>query len=314
MFPSDFQAPRVWEWNLALQQALGKDQTLTVSYVGTAGRKLLYVVAYPVVTVNIYPVAYTDNSGSSAYNALQVRYERHLSRGLTASMGYTWSHSIDTNSSDTTACVPGVFEPPSSNRGDSDFDIRQSFHAGFSYNIPAVPGAAWMKTLTGGWGLDGIITAQTGLPINVTIQRNIGFGTYAFRPDLIAGVPEWIDNPNVAGGRQINPAALIVAAAAVQGDLGRNALRGFDLVQLDLSARRSFRLTDRVRLLFRADVFNTLNHPNFANPVDFIGSGLFGISTGTIANSGVGGGAFGLNSIFSIGGPRAAQLSLTLEF
>jgi hypothetical protein len=105
-----------------------------------------------------------------------------------------------------------------------------------------------------------------------------------------------------------------VPAAPVQEDLGRNALRGFDLVQTDLPARRTFRITDRVSLLFRADVFNALNHPNFANPVDFIGSGLFGISTATVANSGVGGGAFGLNSIFNIGGPRAAQFSLKLQF
>jgi hypothetical protein len=274
----------------------------------------LYVVSYPVVTANTYSVTYSDNSGSSDYNALQVQYQRHLSHGLAVNMGYTWSHSIDTNSSDTSTYVPGVFEPPSSNRGDSDFDIRQSFHGGFSYDIPAAPGAAWAKALTGGWGLDGIITAHTALPINVTFKRNIGFGSYDFRSDLVAGVPEWIDNPNVAGGRQLNPAALVVPATAVQGDLGRNALRGFDLVQTDLSMRRSFHIAERVSLVFRADVFNALNHPNFANPVPFIGSGLFGISTGTIANSQVGGGAFGLNSIFNVGGPRAAQLSLKLQF
>jgi hypothetical protein len=105
-----------------------------------------------------------------------------------------------------------------------------------------------------------------------------------------------------------------VPTTAVQGDLGRNALRGFDLVQADLSARRSFRLTDRVSLLLRADVFNAFNHPNFANPVASVGSGLFGVSTGTAANSQLGGGAFGVNSIFNMGGPRAAQLSLKLEF
>jgi hypothetical protein len=314
MYPSDFQAPRVWEWNLALQQALGKDQTLTVSYVGAAGRKLLYVVGYPIVTANIYTVTYTDNSGSSDYDALQVQYERHLSHRVVANMGYTWSHSIDTNSSDTSAYVPGVVEPPSSNRGDSDFDIRQSFHGGFSYNIPAAPGSPRIKALSGGWGMDGIITAQTGLPIDITSRRDIGFGTYDFRPDLVGEVPEWIDNPNVAGGRQLNPAAFVVPSTAVQGDLGRNALRGFNLVQTDLSVRRSFRLIERVSLIFRADMFNAFNHPNFANPVASIGSGLFGISTGTIANSQVGGGAFGLNSIFNAGGPRAVQISLKLQF
>ncbi|HXJ44466.1 MAG TPA: hypothetical protein VNH18_34585, partial [Bryobacteraceae bacterium] len=314
MFPADFRAPRVWEWNIAIQQALSSNETLTIAYAGSAGRKLLYVVSYPIVTANIYTVTYSDNSGTSDHNGLQIQYERRFSHHLTASAGYTWSHSIDTNSSDTMASVPGVFEPPSSNRGDADFDIRQALHGGFSFNIPAVPGAGWVRAVTGGWGLDGIVTAQTGLPIDVTFKRNIGFGSYAFRSDLVTGVPMWLDNPNVAGGRQLNPAALVVPASAVQGTLGRNALRGFPLVQTDLSVRRSFRILEKVDLVVRGDLFNAANHPNFANPVPTPGSGLFGISTATVANSQVGGGAFGLNSIFNIGGPRAVQLSLKLEF
>ena len=314
MFPPDLQAPRVWEWNLAAQQALGEDQELTVAYVGSAGRKLLYVTSYPVVTANIYSVTWTDNSGSSDFNALQLQYQRRLSHRLASNMSYTWSHSIDTNSSDTSINVPGVFEPAASNRGDSDFDIRQLFHGGFSYSLGAAPGAARFKALTGGWGLDGIVTAQTSLPINITSSRDIGFGSYDFRPELVAGVPEWIDNPDVAGGRQLNPAAFVVPAAAVQGNLGRNTLRGFDLVQADLSARRSFRVTQRVSLVFRTDMFNAFNHPNFANPIASLGTGLFGISAGTKSNSQFGGGAFGLNSIFNAGGPRAAQLSLKLQF
>lgn len=314
MFPSDFQTPRVWEWNLSLQQAFGKDQMLSLSYVGSAGRKLLYVTAYPLVTANIYSVVYTDNSGSSDYNSLQVQYARHMSHGLSASASYTWSHSIDTNSSDTSVNAPGVFEPAASNRGDSDFDIRQSFHAGASYNLPTLRTVAWAKTLTGGWGLDGIITAQTGLPIDITFARDIGFGSFPFRPDLVLTAPEWISDSSVAGGKRINPAAFVVPTAPVQGGLGRNAFRGFDLVQTDLSLRRSFHITEAVRLIFRADLFNALNHPNFASPVPNLASGLFGISTATTANSEVGGGAFGLNSIFNVGGPRAAQVSLKLEF
>jgi Carboxypeptidase regulatory-like domain/TonB dependent receptor/TonB-dependent Receptor Plug Domain len=314
MFPSDFQAPRVWEWNLTFQQALGRNQTLSVAWVGAAGRKLPYVTAYPLVTANIYSVVYTDNSGSSDYNSLQVQYERHISHGLAINASYTWSHSLDTNSSDTSVNVPAAFELPSLNRGDSDFDIRHSLHAGISYNIPAFRGAAWMKALTEGWGVDGIVTSQTALPVNITFTRDIGFGSYPFRPDLVSGILQWIDDPNVAAGKRLNPAAFVVPATPIQGDLGRNALRGFDLVQTDLSARRSFRIEKGLRLIFRADLFNALNHPNFASPVAIVGSGLFGISTGTTANSEVGGGAFGLNSIFNVGGPRAAQLSLRLEF
>jgi hypothetical protein len=314
IFPSDFQAPRVWEWNVALQQAFSKDQTLTAAFVGAAGRKLLYVVAYAEVTANIYPVLYTDNSGRSDFDSLQIQYQRRLIHGLTANMGYTWSHSIDTNSSDTSPNVPTVFEPAPLNRGNSDFDIRHSFHGGFSYSIPGARGADWIKALSSRWGLDGIVTAQTSVPIDVTSRRDFGFGGYDFRPDVEPGVRPWIENPDVAGGMQLNPAAFVVPATATQGDLGRNTLRGFDLVQADLSARRSFRVAEGVNLLFRADMFNALNHPNFANPSGSLGSALFGTSPGTIANSQVGGGAFGLNSVFNIGGPRSAQLSLKLAF
>jgi hypothetical protein len=83
---------------------------------------------------------------------------------------------------------------------------------------------------------------------------------------------------------------------------------------VDFSARRAFRVAEGVSLMLRADLFNVLNHPNFANPIGSLGSGLFGLSSGTVANSEVGGGAFGLNSVFNIGGPRAVQLSLKLQF
>src|SRR5262249_50067511 len=142
----------------------------------------------------------------------------------------------------------------------------------------------------------------------------IGFGSYDFRPDLVGGVAAWINDRNVAGGKRINPAALAAPLSQVQGNLGRNAFRGFNLVQTDLSVRRSFGVTDKATLTFRADLFNALNHPNFANPISVIGAGLFGISTASVANSQVGGGVFGLNSLFNIGGPRAVQVSLKLQF
>lgn len=314
MFASNLSGPRVWEWNLTLEQALGKDQTLTLGYVASVGRRLLYSVAYPIVTSNIYSVVYTDDSGSSSYHSLQLHYERRLSLGLAANASYTWSHSIDTNSSDTTTYVPGVYQPPSSNRGDSDFDIRQALHGGFSWNLPGASAHTAIRTLTAGWGLDGILTVQTALPVNVVLRRDIGFGTYDFRPDLVGGVPVWINDSTVGGGRRINPAALATPPAATQGNLGRNALRGFDLVQTDLSVRRAVRIADKASLTFRADLFNSLNHPNFANPIPVIGSGLFGFSTASVADSQVGGGAFGLNSLFNIGGPRTVQLSLKLQF
>jgi hypothetical protein len=91
--------------------------------------------------------------------------------------------------------------------------------------------------------------------------------------------------------------------------LGRNALRGFGLSQVDFSLRRHFRFAESAGLQFRADFFNVFNTPNFANPQGTLTSGNFGRSTQTL-NAALG----GLNSQFQIGGPRSVQLALKLEF
>jgi hypothetical protein len=83
------------------------------------------------------------------------------------------------------------------------------------------------------------------------------------RPNLVPGVPLWISDPNVAGGREINPAAFTIPTGAVQGDLGQNALRGFGATEVDLTLRRQFQLWERLALQARADFFKIFNHPNF---------------------------------------------------
>jgi hypothetical protein len=313
VFPRDFSLPRTTEWNVTVEQALGASQALTVSYVGAAGRDLLYTAYYLNVTSQNYTVINNQNAGSSDYEALQIQFQRRLSRGLSSIVGYTWGHSIDTNSIDVGIRLPATENlSASSNRGSSDFDLRHVLHASASYSIPGVNGKSWLGAITRNFGLDGILTAQTAFPFDVTQTRNIGFGSFALRPDVVPNLPLWINDPNVAGGRRLNPTAFVVPANR-QGDLGRNTLRAFDLIQLDLSARRSFRLTERFGLLLRADMFNLLNHPNFASPTSTIGSGLFGQST-ALANTQLGYGLSGLNPLFQLGGPRSIQLSLRLQF
>jgi hypothetical protein len=125
----------------------------------------------------------------------------------------------------------------------------------------------------------------------------------------------WIANPNVAGGKEINKAAFTTPTGPVQGDLGRNALRGFDATQVDLTLRRQFKLHDRLALQARADVFNIFNHPNFGPPTNYLSSPLFGQSTQMLgASLGSGGQNGGLNPLYQIGGPRSVQLALKLQF
>jgi len=101
----------------------------------------------------------------------------------------------------------------------------------------------------------------------------------------------------------------------MQGNFGRNVLRGFGASQVDVGLQRQFRVTEKLRLRFRAEFFNIFNHANFGNPTNNLTNPLFGRSTQTLANSlGAGGASGGFNPLYQIGGPRSIQLALKLQF
>ena len=135
--------PRTYQWNVALEQSLGSSQSLSLTYIGAIGRDLLRVTNLFNVNSNFQFVNLTDNSATSDYHALQLKFQRRLSQGLQALASYTFSHSIDIASTDAFATylnTPGAFASPNIDRGDSDFDIRHSFTAGVTYDLPS-PGS-----------------------------------------------------------------------------------------------------------------------------------------------------------------------------
>jgi hypothetical protein len=99
--------------------------------------------------------------------------------------------------------------------------------------------------------------------------------------------------------------------------LGRNAVPGLGSVQADLSLARRFVFTEQLNLQFRADAFNVLNHPNFANPSGTVllsSSGVLAFTNGGVATQMLSQGLGGLNALYQVGGPRSIQLSLKLQF
>ena len=134
------------------------------------------------------------------------------------------------------------------------------------------------------------------------------------RPNVVPTEPFYLYPPGAPGGKIINAAAFSIPASG-QGDLGRNALRGFGATQWDMTLRRQFKLTERFSLQARGDLFNILNHPNFGSPINYLSSPMFGQSTQTL-NTWLGGGgqSGGLNPLYQIGGPRSIQLALKLQF
>jgi len=323
VFDPEIVPPRTFEWNVALQQSLGTMQTISVSYVGASGRDLLrreFVAGnspnFPSSGIDI-----TTNTATSEYHALQIQLQRRLARGIQGLASYSWSHSIDIASNDFDDQIPSTHVLPEVNRGSSDFDVRHTFNAAFVYDLPRL-GEGALGWILQGWSVEGIFTARTAMPVNVTVIRTFKPDRIAVNPDLVPGVPLYLSDSTIAGGKRINPAAFATPLEQRQGNLGRNALRGFPVYELDLSVGRVFNVRQAIKLQLRADAFNLLNHPNFADPSGSLGvfrpplspNSLFGVSTAMLANTPVDGVTTGLTPLFHTGGPRSLQISLRLDF
>lgn len=328
LFDPNLQLPRVYQWNLALEQSLGSNQTFSLTYIGAAGRKLLQQQMNSgtvLKNANFRSITVTRNTATSDYHSMQLQFQRRLSRGLQILASHSWSHSIDIASRDsaTVETFPGL--PPEIDRGSSDFDLRHSFRLAATYELPKLKGGILTKTLLHQWAFDAIYTAQSGSPVDVTYFRSPAFNalTIQARPDLIEGVPLYVDDPTVAGGQRINRAAFSIPTTDRPGSLGRNILLGTPVSQLDFVVRRSFKLSERARLNFRTEFYNLFNHPNFARPSSLLGTLDFGTLIPnsnfgrpvTMLNRGLGGSqTSGLNALYQIGGPRSIQFSLRLDY
>jgi Carboxypeptidase regulatory-like domain/TonB dependent receptor len=316
----DLKLPRTYEWNLALEQSFSS-QTLSITYVGAVGRDLLRsTVLNPagVGNPNFDFVFLTDNTATSDYNALQLKFQRRLLKGLQALASYSFSHSIDISSTDAAFAYldPTVSATnPDMDRGDSGFDVRHSFTGAVIYALPAPGANGVLHKILENWSLDNFVIIRSAPPVDIVgAQISAGVGVFTPRPDIKPGLPLVLYGSQYPGGKAFNPGAFIPAPNGQQGDLGRNVLRGFGAWQADLGLQKQCHMTDKIALRFRAEFFNIFNHPNFGSPDNTLTSPLFGQSTQTLANSLAGGNNAGFNPLYQVGGSRSIQLALKLQF
>jgi hypothetical protein len=265
-----------------------------------------------------------ESSAESNYHSLQTSL-RVKRRKLTANANYIWSHSIDT-ASDGQDYVPNASQPdnsynPAGERANSNFDSRHRFSANFLYELPL------------GFAFNGVVSMQTGQPVNVNYLFEGDFngsGEYFGRPDVVGDPYAGRSAPD----RFLNASAFAVpcrwvaadegCAAGSQhfGSLGRNAITGPSFHQVDLSVTKTFRLRESVKATLRLDAYNVFNHPNFSNPllpsfgVDFLAGSLpdaRGRGTGSIpilTTPDVGSG----NPYLGGGGARNLQAGIRVAF
>jgi Carboxypeptidase regulatory-like domain/TonB dependent receptor/TonB-dependent Receptor Plug Domain len=300
----NLKLPRTIHFNLGLEQSLGGNQAVSLSYVGSAGRRLYRTELYQNQVRDFSQLRIVRNADRSDYHAMQAQYRRRLSRDLQVLAHYTLSKSLDTSSSEAQMYLPIIWSSPDQNRAPSDFDRRHSFAVAATYGIWS-PKAGTGRSILGNFWLDATFRAMSASPVD--INSSSGTLGVVLRPDVVPGIPHILDDPSAPGGHRFNRAAFVIRPDN-NGTLGRNALRGFPLSQLDMAVRREFAV-GLTKLQLRAEAFNILNHPNFGNPVGVLTNSSFGTAI-QMLNRNIG----GLNALYQIGGPRSIQFALKLQF
>jgi hypothetical protein len=320
--------PYMVQYNFNIQRQLFAGTILTVGYVGARGVHLFVGTeqnpVVPTIVDGVYHFSTLVNGnivsnprenphfsyladdvpgGYSRYNALQVSLNHQLSRNVQVQVAYAYSGCMDNGGSTLGALAnnsSSLSQNPFDRRldyGPCPQDIRQTLRVNGVYLLPFHG-----NRLVEGWQLSGIVTSTTGLPYNIStgfdsIGYNEGLqpGTIP-RPNYIAGCKLQVGNVN----EWFNPACLTVAPPGTAGDLGHNEGRGPHLQNTDLSLSKETRLTEVLRMQFRAEVFNIFNHANFALPN---ASAFTAGASGACTASGAGCGAIN---------PEAGQITNTV--
>ena len=291
----------VSQWNISIQRQFAKDIVFETGYAASHGVHSPFLVSdvntvQPTATPQGYVWPTPRGSGtklwpafgnvtpvmwqvSSTYEALRLRLQKRLARGFQAQVAYTYAKSLDTGSSSiqaaTTNAVTSLPLFDSHIRKSlSDFDLRQNFVINGLWEIPGLRTSIQpLGLLTHGWQLGTLFQASSGLPLSVIIAGDaLGLNSsvpYNF-PDRL-NLPG-CDNP-INPGNPLNYIKTSCFAAPTPatrlGNAGRNVAIGPGLLNWDFSAIKNTRIAafgEKFNLQFRAEIFNTLNHTNFASP------------------------------------------------
>jgi hypothetical protein len=312
VFPQHLQLPYTLQWNVSADQAFGSAQSLTLSYVGSSGRRLLqgqYLdlssLATNFIAIQRYPNGLTSN-----YQALQLKFQRSVTKGLQSLISYAWSHSLDYGS--TNASFPLTY-------GNSDFDVRHNLQAGVTWNIPHVNENGVANALLNDWGVDGRVNIRSAFPITLTgnLFEDATGSYYYTGVNYNSANPIYLYGSQYPGGRAINggpnvssaSAAFTLPVGAAAGNASRNFVRAFGATQVNCAVRRDFHIVENLSMQFRAEAFNVFNHANFGYIDPSLGDLHFGQAT-KMLNSSLG----SMSSLYQQGGPRSMQFSLKLAF
>ncbi len=287
----------IQSWNFIIQRELPGQIVASVGYVGTAlvnGFAFLDINASQIPGSGhagrpLYakfrrtvPTREFDGRTHSIYHSLQLTLDRRVARGLFLKGAYTYSKAIEMAAySDWTGFTWNAASVFHRNRSTASHDIPHIFQLGYVYELPFGDGGKWAThglpgALLGGWQINGIFSAYQGRPYTLSASgASLNMPGNAQTPDQI--------KPKVAklgkvgdDGTWFDTTAFVPVTEVRFGNVGRNTMRGPGVVNLDLSLFRTFRLTEKLKLEFRAESFNLSNTPHFTTPTSSVNSANFG--------------------------------------
>jgi hypothetical protein len=319
--PANTAWPMIQSWVFAIQHEINRNTVLEVAYNGNHSVRLPIIGDWnqanpnlPGQTLNVQarvpdpsfgPITWVDPAGNNNYNGLSVRFEHRFGHGLYFLNSFTWSHAMGDSEqvlealNTYQAANPQNINDLHNEFGPTDFDVKLLDITSLVYDLPFGRGRQFgshlnpvLDAVLGGWELNTINTANTGLPVSINYNPS--------GANDVTGLPQNADyrgvallRPNVSGSAvsQSTPQSLLTyfagytfttpPASAPFGNLGRNAFRTPGLEQWDLGVDKNFFIREKIRLQFRSEFFNVLNHTNFGNPGNVSTSGSFGTITTT---------------------------------
>ena len=310
MWGYDFPMPQTTQWNLTAQHQLGQNIALEVSYVGSATQNIMAnynandngpgdpkTLAARRTFPTLAGVTYRTPYAHASYNGMDLNLRKRMSEGLTFNVGYTWSHSIGQIGEQFVSGDDGGPQDAtcfSCDRGNASSDVRHRGVFTYIYELPFGQGRRFLNQsgvvdhVLGGWQLTGMLMKQSGLFFDANwAKKNQYLGTEQgeWRPNVVGdwvpanqGPDQWFLTDALAKPCSPNDS---VWTNCSQGNLGRNALREPGIFNWDLGLAKSWRLTERFRLQYRAEAFNFTNTPSFGTP----GTGLDSAGAGVIRST-----------------------------
>lgn len=295
-YQPNWHPSNVMNWNLTVEHQLMNNILLRVGYVASKGTHLAYntdvnaPLPSPDATGDnedarrpyqqFQQITQDSSNGNSSYNSLQVEVDKRFSHGVTLSANYTWSRSIDEVSYQTDLCGINIINPYDirAYRGVSDFNVPHRFVLNYLWQLPS-PKEGLEHALFGGWETTAILDWQSGFPLNITSGGDYSYSLPEVGNDQaeVIAPPQYTQGSTSAKLAQwFTTDAFGAPANNSFGNAGRNILIGPGTFNIDFSAHKVFALGERLKLQFRAEFFNFLNHPQFNNPDTTLSDSTFG--------------------------------------